>query len=383
MTAAVAIIVSMVMVSVPAEEENKNIDENDCGCGCNEAPTEGTPLNYDEKIKEMENLKIEFENLNKILNSKKEQFYTLCKNNDVEKAKAAWKEIKDLTREYWDKKERYIELKIMMEYVGKGRNNEMVILKNTLPKIEDIDFKISAKMNAWELIGEQIVMQKYPKMNKAIETGDTDKIKETFNEIDFLEKDFWNHKEQWIRLEIIKSFSENESEVVLYSRGLCANKLTPPPAGTYYLYYWRPIRIWVGMYDETSPFDPDADMIGEYCSTYFTTNMNYYWGRAKDLNSDTKSIQVKWFYLARATYDGRDHDIIWEKNKNATTSWPTPGYADYTTTHKNNGNYGIGDPYLHHACCYNGSGWYWCNTHCGYCFACDADACQHFATENP
>jgi len=212
MTAAVAIIVSMVMVSVPAEEENKNIDENDCGCGCNEAPTEGTPLNYDEKIKEMENLKIEFENLNKILNSKKEQFYTLCKNNDVEKAKAAWKEIKDLTREYWDKKERYIELKIMMEYVGKGRNNEMVILKNTLPKIEDIDFKISAKMNAWELIGEQIVMQKYPKMNKAIETGDTDKIKETFNEIDVLERDFWKYKEEYWGLNIIKGIKEIESK---------------------------------------------------------------------------------------------------------------------------------------------------------------------------
>ena len=32
---------------------------------------------------------------------------------EIEKAEKLWEEIKDLTREYWDKKERYIQIKIM------------------------------------------------------------------------------------------------------------------------------------------------------------------------------------------------------------------------------------------------------------------------------
>jgi len=86
----------------------------------------------------------------------------------------------------------------------------MIVLSRSLPDVEDIE--ISAKMNAWELTGEQIVMQKYPKMNNAIETADTHKIKETFNEIDFLEKDFWNYKEEYWRLNIIKGIKEIESK---------------------------------------------------------------------------------------------------------------------------------------------------------------------------
>jgi len=77
----------------------------------------------------------------------------------------------------------------------------MIVLSRSLPDVEDIE--ISAKMNAWELTGEQIVMQKYPKMNNAIET---------FNEIDFLEKDFWNYKEEYWRLNIIKGIKEIESK---------------------------------------------------------------------------------------------------------------------------------------------------------------------------
>jgi len=91
-----------------------------------------------------------------------------------------------------------------------NNRNLMIVLSRSLPDVEDIE--ISAKMNAWELTGEQIVMQKYPKMNNAIETADTHKIKETFNEIDFLEKDFWNYKEEYWRLNIIKGIKEIESK---------------------------------------------------------------------------------------------------------------------------------------------------------------------------
>ena len=101
------------------------------------------------------------------------------------------------------------------------------------------------------------------------------------------------------------------------------------------------------------------------------------------------SIQVKWFYLARAPYDdGKDHDIIWEKNKNAQWEWSYAGYADYTTTYKTNGWYGLGTPYQNLSkgilrCCRYSGECRWCNDHCGGCFACDPSGHQHFVAQNP
>jgi len=95
-------------------------------------------------------------------------------------------------------------------------NDKKLIIIQTkfLSNAEDIE--ISAKMNAWELTGEQIIMQKYPKMNNAIEEADIEKIKETFNEIDALERDFWKYKEEYWRLSFIKEIQEKEMHEVYY-----------------------------------------------------------------------------------------------------------------------------------------------------------------------
>ena len=69
-----------------------------------------------------------------------------------------------------------------------NNKNLMIILSGSLPDVEDIE--ISAEMNTWELIGEQIIMQEYPKMNKAIETADTHKIKRKIQWSWFLGKGF-------------------------------------------------------------------------------------------------------------------------------------------------------------------------------------------------
>ena len=91
-----------------------------------------------------------------------------------------------------------------------NNKNLMIILSGSLPDVGDIE--ISAEMNTWELIGEQIIIQEYSKMNKAIETADTHKIKERFNEIDSLEKDFWKYKEEYWRLNIVTEIKEIESK---------------------------------------------------------------------------------------------------------------------------------------------------------------------------
>jgi hypothetical protein len=90
----------------------------------------------------------------------------------------------------------------------------IIIQAKSLSNVEDIE--ISAKMNAWELTGEQIIMQKYPKMNNAIEEADIEKIKETFNEIDALERDFWKYKEEYLKLQVIKGLQGIKNEEFRY-----------------------------------------------------------------------------------------------------------------------------------------------------------------------
>ena len=106
----------------------------------------------------------------------------------------------------------------------------------------------------------------------------------------------------------------------------CVPARTPIPDGRYYFTNFSKERVWVGLYSSNVP--DTSHHIGDLCYTYFTTNMSWYWNKAKQKNPNVKSIQIKWFYTA--THSGYRHDLIWEGNKNSRSEWYT--YGSYTTT---------------------------------------------------
>jgi len=387
MTVAIAVIISLLVVSVPAEEkENKN------DCGCNKAPPQGKPLNFNKLLEKTVGWENDVEMLEKEIQEKKEELYNLYekgKNGEetIDKIQKLRSEIEKLETEYWYKKEVLFEIEVIRKYTELQDDGTLKIVRESLPEIDNLDFEIAFSRNGSQFMGEKRIHKEaeiYDLLERAKKGEDVwNEIQRLESEISSIEEKEWEYRREYLESRMLKAALETPTPTwTWYCFDFqCDDKTAPLQRGSHYLSYWRPIKVWIGMYDGSNP--NTSNFLGETCSTYFTTSMSYYWNLAKNKNSNTISIQVKWFYLARATYDGRDHDIIWEKNKNANSSWPTPGYADYTTTHKSNGYYGIGTPCANKmVCCYNG-GCHWCNDHCNGCFACDSDACQHFVTQNP
>ena len=165
----------------------------------------------------------------------------------------------------------------------------------------------------------------------------------------------------------------------------CNPPLDPPPANTwYYVYNWRKAdRVWVGCYSTSVP--DTRYFLGEFCTSYYTTNFNYYWNLAKSgycgvSGSQVNSIQVKFFHAASISGYNWSHDMIWEINKNSTREWSRYGVR-YKTTDPPAGYYMFSDYNFVLYCCAPPRKY--CNTHCGGCFACDDDATQHFIRGQP
>ena len=401
--AVLVIVVSIVMVSVPAEKDDKNINKNDWGCSCNEAPTQGKPLNYYDILEKTKGWEQDVALLEKEIKKKKEMLLGLYKEA---KEGIQWKELEDLQseieeleREYWYKKEVLFEMSVIRKYTELQSDGTLKIVRESLPEIDD--FEVGKALNTMEFVGEE-KMRKESELCELIfgknyenkywnEMGkeyvevpdlDTKKLETIYREIENLEDEHWQYKKRHIELRTIQKIKEDIANGRTTLSGCygfwCDPPTTPLDDYGYYIFYnFQKVKVWVGMYDKSSPFDPNADMIDEYCTTYFTTSMTYYWNLAKNRNPNTKSIQIKWFYLADVYDDGTRHNIIWEGNKNSSREWYTY-YGKYTTTNPKSGSYQVKRYLNHHACC----GWikcHWCNTHCGGCFACDPSRAQYFS----
>ena len=390
---ALFIVVSIVMVSLPAEKNDKNINKNDCGCSCNEAPTQGRPLNYYDILEKTKGWEQDVALLEKEIQEKREELYNLYekgKNGEgtIDKIQKLRSEIEKLENEYWYKKEVLFEIEVIKKYTELQSDGTLKIVRESLPEIDNLDFEIAFNRNGSQFMGEKRIQKEaeiYDLLERAKKGEDVwNEIQRLESEISSIEEKEWKYRREYLRRRMLKAALETPTPTwTWYCFDFqCDDKTTPLQRGSHYLSYWRPIKVWIGMYDGPNP--NTSNFLGETCSTYFTTDMDYYWELAKEKKPNLVSIQVKWFYLARAPYDdGKDHDIIWEKNKNAQREWSYAGYADYTTTHKSNGYYGIGTPCANKmVCCYNG-GCHWCNDHCNGCFACDPSAHQHFVAQNP
>jgi len=388
MTAAITVIISLLIVNVPAEEKE---DKKDCGCGCNKAPAQGEPLDFDKVLEKTVGWENDVEMLEKEIKEKKKLLLELYKKT---KEGIYWKEIEDLQseieeleREYWYKKEILFEISVLRKYTELQEDGTLKIVRESLPEIENLDFEIAFSRNGSQFMGEKRI-QKEMEIDDLLERAEKgenlwDEIIKIENEISSIEEKEWEYRREYLESRIIKIASETPTPRFTWycPSFICGNKDDPLPAGHHYLKNFSKVKVWIGMYD--SPTPSENTFIGEYCTTYFTTNMEFYLREAVERNPDTDSIQIKWFYLAYAPWDYRYHDIIWEGNKSTDPNigeWYT--YAEYLTTNPTNGLYELGDPCCNKmVCCYNG-GCHWCNDHCNSCFACDSDACQHFVTEN-
>ena len=163
--------------------------------------------------------------------------------------------------------------------------NIMVIRLQSLPEIEDINYQIAYYKH--DLIGEQIVMQKEPEIRRLLEDAKKgndvwDEIIELEKEIESMWKQTWECGEEYQRLKMIRIFSENPSTIITgwpCFQFMCDDFTAPLQYGSHYLTYWRPIRVWIGMYNGPDP--NTSNFLGETCSTFFTADMSYYWGLAK------------------------------------------------------------------------------------------------------
>jgi len=400
MMAAIAVIISLLIVSVPAEEKE---DKKDCGCGCNKAPAQGEPLNFNKVLEKTVGWENDVEMLEKEIKEKKELLLELYKKT---KEGIYWKEIEDLQSEiekleteYWYKKEILFEISVIRKYTELQNDGTLKIVKESLPEVND--FEVGNALTKMEFVGEEKMRKEselcelifgknyenkyWNEMRKEyveVPNLDTKKLETLYREIENLEDEHWQYKKRHIELRTIQKMNKDLNEGISVLTIYCSEDMCPPKIPHLKDNYWysfgnfRKIRVWVGMYDKSIPYDPDADMIDEYCTTYFTTSMNYYWNVAKNRNPNTKSIQIKWFYLA--DHGSTTYNVIWEGNKNSSREWYT--YGRYTTTDPQFGTYQIDCYENHHECCVYT--WYhcdWCNTHCGGCFACDPSGSQNFS----
>lgn len=291
-------------------------------------------------------------------------------------------DIESLNREKALKKDRMIALTVFQEFTKKGDNGEIVILMEVIQPVDSLEISrarafLEESCRDLSSKGEELE-QLFMRARKG--ESSWNKIRKVEEEIELAEIVAWQRGDEYVRLSAVKELSEGKN--IIFSE--CSSPDPFLPNGTHGFSSFVKTNVRVGIYDTD---EPDIDhMIDQFCTSYFTTSMTYYWNIAQNRDQDTESIQIKWFYTATCDYDEETHDLIWEGNKNATTEWYT--YASYDTTNPSNDDYeiicyssgGVCQRYL--SCC-GGPLYRWCNTHCGLCFACDVDATQHFVTENP
>ncbi len=282
------------------------------------------------------------------------------------------------------KKDTLISIQIFRKYTEKGINNE-IIVKNNIPKINNVEISraemalfdsckdISAKKTELEIL--------YKRMRKGEDVWY--EIENVEKELESAEKTGWDVGDRLVTLRATRDLSDGINILGIFN---CDPYGPFLPNGIWNFSDFRRGKVWVGMYSSNTP-DKNY-FIDEYCTDTFTTNMYYYWNEAKNRNPNTNSIQVKWIYTATCNYDNKVHDLIWEGNKNSNSVWYT--YAQYVYEDPPKGDYGVqcyqnsGICQRYLVCCRSPILYHWCNTHCGYCFACDdADATQHFVTQNP
>ena len=396
---ALAIIVSIVMVSVPAEEEEK---ENDCGCGCNSSPAEEKPLNFYDVLEKTKGWEQDVALLEEEIQEKREELLELYKKT---KEGVQWKEIGELQEEigklegeYWYKKEGLFEIEMIQNYTETQRDGTLKIVKESLPNIEDLD--VAKALNAFEMVGEEKMMKELQlykalfgenfkedmqnlKEHVKIPDLDIKRIENTCREIEELEKKQWNYKKRYIEYrvsqKIKEAFTKGKSLLPNYGFGFDCDPPDPPLSGTVTFRSLKKTWVWVGMY--TSPTPMVSYYTGQYCTTHYTTNVDWYWNHLPPGIDNVKSIQVKWFYVGDVIEDSwKDHNLIWEANRRYGGS-VTYRYGRYTTTYPGDGIYSLSVYANHHACCYSiyKPGWGWCNTHCHKCFACDPTRAQYFS----
>jgi len=406
MTAAIAVIVGLLMVSIPAEEKEKT--DNDCGCGCNKAPAQSEPLNFNKVLEKTVGWEQDVALLEKEIQEKREELLELYKKT---KEGILWKEIEDLQfkiedleRDYWYKKEILFEISIIRKYTKLQKDGALMIEKNFLPQIKDLDFEVGNALTKMEFIGKERIEKNlelyeilfgkdyedidWNNMGNAyvkIPGLSINKIEKMYWEIEDLDVNHWNYRKEYIELRTIQKIKEDIANGRTTLSGCygfwCDPKTTPLHDGWNYRFSnFQKTKVWVGVYSTEQP--SIYSKIGDLCYTYFTTSMQWYWTRANWEYSGCKSIQIKWIYLADVQADGMRHNLIWEGNKSINPhigEWYT--YGRYTTTNPKSYVYKIASFPDHHGCC----GWikcHWCNTHCGGCFACDPSGAQYFSWTN-
>lgn len=338
--------------------------------------------------KEIEIISREVSELNTIIELKRLELHKLYEKSnktvkDIRLIKMITKDIFSLMSEKSTREDKLTQLVLIKIYTTKNKNGTLIVNKKSLPEIKNLSSKVSKAQSSMEMVGEEL-MQKRMQLGYLYEKGAEGEnvwieAKNLEQEIHKLENEHRVLRDQWLTLRAIEKLSSGPSILAWCWPGwlFCPSPTQPINEGWNHLYGFQQVRVWVGIYDGSDP--RTSNKIDEYCTGYFTTDMNYYWQRALNIQPNAKSIQVKWFYLAIASADNKRHDIIWEKNKNYNREWSYPCYADYTTEWPGPGWYKISNYENHHACCDPGSDECdWCNTHCDGCFACDRDKAQHF-----
>ncbi len=290
-------------------------------------------------------------------------------------------EIDSLNKEKALKKDRLVILIVFQQFTKKGENGEILIVKEAMPPIEDIEIA-----RARESLGESckdltLKTQELEQMYTEAKKGENPwgRIRKIEEDIESAESTAWQIGDEYVRLQATKRLSEGANIL---------NECSAPspflPNATHYFSSFVKTRVWVGMYSTTTP--NINYLIDQFCTSTFNKDLTHYWNIAKIRKPSTNSIQVKFFYTATCQYDGKRHDLIWEGNKNASGYWWT--YAEYKTIDPIAGSYNIicysiGGVCQRYLSCCGGPLYQWCNTHCGLCFACDVDATQHFVNQNP
>ena len=122
-------------------------------------------------------------------------------------------EIKLLSRNLSLNADKLIILTTLQKYTKEGENGEVIIDRESLPKIENIDFQVAKALNAMEMLGEER-MRKETKLDKLYTEARQGKdvwneIEKLENEIEELDKEYWEKREEWLRLRILQNIAHS------------------------------------------------------------------------------------------------------------------------------------------------------------------------------
>ncbi|MEA1994267.1 MAG: hypothetical protein U9N35_07750 [Euryarchaeota archaeon] len=230
-------------------------------------------------------------------------------------------EVRELEREFSYRKDVDLQLEILytlqehgkhfLGYVfwpiGEPQPGSMWIVLSA-----DYESEIRYLKNEVELLREDLIKKEFEleKLYKKRDNTLIGWIKELRREIDTYKTTKYGYK-RYVLLSTVIPYKLKTGKSL---------EITPPwEEGEHRFSEFKEKHVWVGMYDTDTP--RATNFLGYYITDTFTPKMQHYWEEALEKNPETKSIRIKWIYIAEG------HTIVWEGNKNKEKEWYT--FAEY------------------------------------------------------